>query len=73
MVVILQCIIKVVKVFSYNQNFVLRELSDLAPGLHVHLWNCLTNFHQISHGAFCLRDIDKLFKWFCTIEQDGHV
>ena len=37
MVVNLQCMIKVVKVFSYNQNFMLQELSDLAPGLHVHL------------------------------------
>ena len=32
----------------------------------------LTNFHQISHWAFCRRGFVNLFKWFCTIEQDGH-
>ena len=30
----LLCTIKVVKLFSYNQNFVPRELSALAPGLY---------------------------------------
>ena len=23
-----------------------------------------------SHGAFCRKDVDNLFKYFCTIEQD---
>ena len=31
----------------------------------------MTNFNKISHEAFCGRDIDNLFKWFHTIEQDG--
>ena len=43
---------------------------------HIHvfkflLWNCFSNFHQISHGAFCQKGIDNLFDWFHTIEQDG--
>ena len=29
------------------------------------------NFHQISHGTFCRSGTNNLFKWFCTIEQDG--
>ena len=56
-----QWVIKVVKHFSYNQNFAQWELSVLAPGLYscikmcncLLLWNRLSKFHQISHGAFC--------------------
>ena len=31
----------------------------------------LEQFSQDSHGAFCQKGIDNLFKWFHTIEQDG--
>ena len=31
----------------------------------------LSNFHKISHGAFCQKGIANLFKWFRIIEQDG--
>ena len=31
----------------------------------------MTNFHKISHGAYCGRDNDNLFKWFRNIKQDG--
>ena len=31
----------------------------------------LSNFHQISHGAFCQKGIDNLFEWFRAIEQNG--
>ena len=31
----------------------------------------VSNFHQISHGAFCRKDIANLFKRFRAIEQDG--
>ena len=69
-----QCMIKVVITLSSQ------ELSAVAPGLYTGikswnlLWNRLTHFLQflqISQGSFCRRDVDNLFKWFCTIEQDG--
>ena len=69
----LQRVIKVVKYFSYNQKFVPWRLSALALGLYTCiklcnfkclLWNCLRNFHQISHRGFCWKGIASLFKWF---------
>ena len=78
-----QFIIILLKLFSYNQNFAPWGLSALVPRLYTctkfvtfkyHLWNRSSNFHQISHGAFCQKGIDslfKLFKLFCFIEQDG--
>ena len=35
------------------------------------LWNCMRNFHQILHGAFCRKGIENFFEWFRAIEQDG--
>ena len=71
--------IKVVKRFSFNQNFVPWELSALAPGLYTLYKLCnfemsslkRSNFPQMSHGAFCRKVIDNLFEWFHAIEQDG--
>ena len=31
----------------------------------------MSNFSQISQGAFCRNGIDNLFEWFRAIEQDG--
>ena len=39
----------------YDKNFVPWGLSALKCLL---LWNCLSNFHQISHGAFCRKGVD---------------
>ena len=63
----LQCMIKVVKPFSYNQNIhkIVLSLNSFSET------NSLINFHQISYGFFCQRDIDSLFKWFHIIEQDS--
>ena len=33
------------------------------------LGNRLSNFHQISHGAFCRNEIDNLFEWFRAIKK----
>ena len=33
------------------------------------LWNCFSNFHQISHGAFFWKGTDSLFKRFHTIQM----
>ena len=58
----LQCMIKVVIVFSYTQNFVTWGLSALAPGQYTCIKLCyflmssvklLKQFRQISYGAFC--------------------
>ena len=59
----LQCMIQVANPFSYNQNFVPQGYLPLPLGYihvedciifkHLLLWNSLTNFHQISHRAFC--------------------
>ena len=46
----LQCVIKVVKHLSYNQNFVpWWLLQNCVIFKCLLLWNCLSNFHQISH------------------------
>ena len=68
----LQGVIKVVKHFSHNQNFVPWGLSALAPGLYIcnkivyflnvfFSENCLSSFHQISHGL--------LSKGYCQFVQ----
>ena len=63
------------KLFSYRQNFGgfcpcpwAMFLYKIMKSLNK---NCLNNFHQISPKAFCPKDVDNLFKWFCAIEQDG--
>ena len=75
-------VVKVVKFVIYNQNFIPWGVSALAPGL-CHVENSinlymssslkpLAIFHQISHGAFYRSGTNNLFKWFCTIGQDGY-
>ena len=62
---ILQCMIKVVKLVSYNQNFVPWGLSALAPGLctciKCVMSSSLNPFEQFSPVAFCQKGIDNLF------------
>ena len=73
-----KCMIKVIKHFSYNQNFVPRGLTALATGLYTCIKLCyflilmfsLKPLEQFSSGF--LLGFAKLFKWFRTIGQDGH-
>ena len=63
------------KIFRQDQNFA-RGYLPLPLG-YLQVWNHeifkhllrnhFTNFHQISHGAFCVRGVDN----FLTIEEDG--
>ena len=35
------------------------------------LWNHVSNFHQISHGAFFWKGVGNVFEWFRAMVQDG--
>ena len=72
----LQFMIKVVKPFRNDQTFVPCEFSALVHKRiylvifkHLFLWNHLTNSHQISHGSFCLRDIDNLLNGYAMLNK----
>ena len=58
----LQWVIKVVRYFSYNQNFVI----CLCPWA---IYIC--KVYQISHGAFWQKGIANLFKWYYANLQAG--
>ena len=73
--------IKIVKRFSYNRNFVHLELSALASWLYAYIKLCyfkfrllnrLSSFLQILFTwAFCWKGIYSLFEWLRANEQDG--
>ena len=31
--------------------------------------SCLSNFHKISNGAFCQKNMDDLFEWFSPLNK----
>ena len=69
--------IRVVKLFSCNKNYINQGLSALAVGLYI----CIKSYNHLQLPDQFSPDftwdilskvVDNLFKWLCTIEQDGH-